>query len=149
MRRCDERGEREDTARTNRVRRRRDRPDHARAHRGVESPHAAVVETMDRLASAMVATARRVVVSVDTIQLRRDLGLTSGQFARLVGASHSTVSRWEHGHAEPDGALASICASIRAAVDGPRGEAVRRLVREHFTLPSLLDALFNAYRPPP
>jgi DNA-binding XRE family transcriptional regulator len=97
----------------------------------------------------MVATTRRVVVSVDPMQLRCDLGLTSGQFARLIGASYSTVSRWEHGHAEPDGALASICASIRASVDGPHGEVVRRLVREHSTLTLLLDALFNAYRPPP
>lgn len=98
---------------------------------------------------AMVAAARRVVVSVDATKLRRDLGLTSGQFARLVGASLSTVSRWEHGHAEPDGALASICTSLRSAIDGPRGEVVRRLVRDsNFTLTTLLDTLFDAYRPP-
>lgn len=52
---------------------------------------------------------------MDVCALRLRLGLNGKQFARLIGCSVSTLSRWEHGHAEPDGALLAIVEAFEAA----------------------------------
>lgn len=56
------------------------------------------------LRTTMVALPR----AVDVSAIRRELGLSQEQFARLMGVSVATLRNWEQGRREPHGAARSL-----------------------------------------
>jgi DNA-binding transcriptional regulator YiaG len=60
-----------------------------------------------------------------TRRLRAQLGLTQEQYARLLGVTWTTVSRWERGQAVPDPKGAVKLARMRELVE-LIGDAIRR-----------------------
>ena len=47
--------------------------------------------------------------------LRSEMGLTPAEFGKLIHREASTVSRWEHGAATPDGALDTLIRMLATA----------------------------------
>ncbi len=48
--------------------------------------------------------------------IRRALGVSQEQMARLLGVSFATVNRWEGGHSSPTGTSQDLYQAIRAAL---------------------------------
>lgn len=76
--------------------------------------------------------------------LRRRIGLTRKQFARLVGCSHDTLYRWEARGVEPDGALLVILQALDKASVKPKVAAwLRERATEGRGLADVLGDLFD------
>ena len=52
--------------------------------------------------------------NIDCKAVRKRLGLTAIEFAKLLGVRVETISRWEHGHHRPTGLYAIRLAEIAA-----------------------------------
>jgi DNA-binding transcriptional regulator YiaG len=50
--------------------------------------------------------------NIDCKAVRKRLGLTAIEFAKLLGVRVETISRWEHGHHRPTGLYAIRLAEI-------------------------------------
>ena len=62
--------------------------------------------------------------------IRRKLGVTQEQMARLLGVSFVSVNRWEGGHSAPTGPTLDLYAAIDAAIrTGNSPEAIRRAAK--------------------
>lgn len=48
--------------------------------------------------------------------IRKKLGLSQEQMARLIGVSFVTVNRWEGGHSSPTGPLLDLYLALRGAL---------------------------------
>ena len=63
--------------------------------------------------------------NIDCKAVRKRLGLTAIEFAKLLGVRVETISRWEHGHHRPTGLyairLAEIAQQAQAKADEPKG----------------------------
>lgn len=54
--------------------------------------------------------------SKQLVRLRRKLGLSQEQMARLLGVSFVTVNRWEGGHSAPTGPMLDLYLALNAAI---------------------------------
>jgi transcriptional regulator with XRE-family HTH domain len=60
-------------------------------------------------------------------EVRRKLGLSQEQMARLLGVSFVSVNRWEGGHSGPTGPTLDLYMALDAAIRaGNAPEAIRR-----------------------
>ncbi len=50
-------------------------------------------------------------------ELRKKLGLTQEEFAKLLGVGFTTVNRWENGKSEPRGQALEALEKLKALVD--------------------------------
>jgi transcriptional regulator with XRE-family HTH domain len=48
--------------------------------------------------------------------IRRKLGLSQEQLARLLGVSFASVNRWEGGHSSPTGPIGDLYLALDAAI---------------------------------
>ena len=59
--------------------------------------------------------------------IRKALGLSQEQMARLLGVSFASVNRWEGGHSAPTGPTQDLYAALDAAIRaGHSAEAIRQ-----------------------
>lgn len=59
--------------------------------------------------------------------IRRMLGLSQEQMARLIGVSFTSVNRWEGGHSSPTGCTRDIYVALDAALGaGHTPDAIRK-----------------------
>ncbi len=63
----------------------------------------------------------------ELVRVRRALGLSQEQMARLLGVSFASVNRWEGGHSSPTGSSQDLYQAIKAALNA--GVAPDAIVR--------------------
>lgn len=63
----------------------------------------------------------------ELVAIRRKLGMTQEQMARLLGVSFVSVNRWEGGHSSPTGPTLDLYLALNAAIRAGNGpEAIRQ-----------------------
>jgi transcriptional regulator with XRE-family HTH domain len=61
------------------------------------------------------------------VAVRKRLGMSQEQMARLLGVSFTSVNRWEGGHSGPTGPFCDLYLALEAAIRaGNRPEAIRQ-----------------------
>ena len=50
-------------------------------------------------------------------ELRKKLGLTQEEFARLLGVGYTTINRWENGKSEPRGQALEVLEKLKTIVE--------------------------------
>jgi len=50
-------------------------------------------------------------------ELRKKLGLTQEEFARLLGVGYTTINRWENGKSEPRGQASEILEKLKTIIE--------------------------------
>ena len=75
-------------------------------------------------------------------EVRRKLGLSQEQMARVLGVSFASVNRWEGGHSSPTGPTRDLYLAIDAAIRaGNTAEAIRQAANNERGV--FLHALFS------
>lgn len=67
-------------------------------------------------------------------ELREKLGATQGEFAKAIGVSFSTISRWENDLAQPDDVQEEQLFALKQLIENKEVEIDRKKLKKMLTL---------------
>ncbi|MBI3822268.1 MAG: helix-turn-helix domain-containing protein [Planctomycetes bacterium] len=80
----------------------------------------ASVKQADKIRRGEAKPGRVTEYALDVKRIRRKLGQSQAQFARMIGVSIATLQNWEQGRRRPDG---PACALLKVAAHNPEAVA--------------------------